>query len=63
MAFLLSSPACSDGTVEGGGLVKMAMMSVAACVKKSVIETSEKLIVWGKKVIVSASTSVLVAGR
>ena len=34
-AFLTGSPACNVGVVVDGGLVRMVIMSVAACLRKS----------------------------
>ena len=34
-AFLTGSPACNVGVVVEGGLVRMVIMSVAACLRKS----------------------------
>ena len=63
IAFFVTSPASNEGTVGCGGLLRSVMMSVAACLRKSVMVTSGKLICLGRKVTVSASTSDLVLGR
>ena len=59
-SFLVSSPACSDDVVVDGGAVRMVIISVAACVKKSSILTSGKGIDFGKNVTVSTSLSLQV---
>ena len=62
-AFLTGSPAVKDGCVEDGGCVKMVVMSRAACLRKSVMETLGKGTVVGKKSTVSQSLSDLVLGK
>ena len=57
------SPAESDGIVVDGGLVKMEVISEAACFKKSVTVTVGNGTVVGKKSTVSQSLSALVRGK
>ena len=62
-AFLVSSPAFSDGVVVEGGAVRIVIISVAACRKKSSSCISGKGIAFGKKVTVSTSRSLRVFGK
>ena len=57
------SPADSDGIVMDGGLVKIDVISVAACFRNSVTVTVGNGTVVGKKSTVSQSLSALVRGK
>ena len=52
-ALQIGSPVCKEGVVVDGGCVKMVIMSVAACCKKSTSCISENVTFLGRKVTVS----------
>ena len=52
----VSSPAAKDGNIGLDRLVRRAIKSVAACLRKSVMVTSGKFNSLGRKTTVSAST-------
>lgn len=54
-SFLVESPACKLGVVVDRVTIKIVMMSVVACFRKSVKLISGKGISFGKKVAVSTS--------
>ena len=60
--FFVSSPAPKLTVVVDGGFVKIDIMSIAACLKKSVLTAGNGTTV-GKKVTVSTSLSDLVCGK
>ena len=62
-AFLIGSPACKLGIFGAGGCVRMVMISVADCFKKSVSDTSGNGTTFGKKVTVSQSLMALMRGK
>ena len=62
-ALCVVSPASSVGIEEDGGLVKILIMSVAACLKKSAVVIFGKGITCGMNVIVSQSLSLRVFGK
>ena len=62
-ALRVLSPTCKEGVVVEGGDVKMVIMPVAACFKKSSRCISGNLIALGKKVTVFTSFSLLVLGK
>ena len=62
-AFLTGSPASKLGVVVDGGCVKMVMMSVAACLRKSTNFTCGNGTVVGKNVTVSHTLTHFVHGK
>ena len=62
-AFLTGSPASKLGVVVDGGFVKMVMISVAACFRKSASLTYGNGTLVGKNVTVSQSLTCLVRGK
>ena len=62
-AFLFLSPVCRDGVVDVGGEVRIVIISVAACFRKSSIFISGNGTDAGKKVTVLTSLSLLVFGK
>ena len=57
------SPACKDGHMVEGGVLRRVPMSVAVCCRKSLKVTFGKGMEWGKKVTVSTTRSDLVFGK
>ena len=62
-AFFVVSPSFNVGIVVLGGLVRMSIISVVACLRKSSSDTFGNGISVGKKVTVSTSLSCLVVGK
>ena len=62
-ALRVVSPACNDGVVVEGGLVRILIISLAACLRKSSKCISGKAISVGKNVTVFESRSLLVLGK
>ena len=61
--FLIGSPTYKLGVVIEGGAIKIIIMSVAACLKKSSIFTFEKVTLFVKKFTLSTYLSSFVLGK